>query len=1633
MQKWKVCKKLMAVILTLCMALPLISNQYLVVRAEETGTGTTDTKSISYTEVPTLQIGENTITTDAQVVNYTDQSGEEAVWNGHVYQYTVPDDGSYVIGVTYMGDDENTYLTLKCYTLDANNHMQEQSNAAVAYYRTKTDVLSPILENGKTYYFKFSYEKANQECTEATDMQDARIFIKGEIPEMKDLCTAAQEITKATSETVLDADKQIMKDECGNVFYGKLYQITIPSGYESVIEADMGRIDIYEISENDARLIDTKDYIRAYDGYEGNPVKGTLQNNSSAAKTYYVLARIGFSKVTFGEIKVLTAATPIAEAEVKELSLADTVTLQELSEQKLSYTLSGSKEETKKECRWLKITVPADTAYRIQISYTGDHYGTLGGFSWLKYSADDAAYVDHSWGSVYADGNTTTEIGVFTEGIYYIAINCAEEAFLTAQLSLKKYPIITQLKKQAVLVTDAMLQTGSITLPKLDEEYVYLISNGMEVGSGNLMKVTVPAYTTYTFTSQDNCLYVYEENMTTYVDGGYDVTAENTTDTEKTFYIWKKMYSYNETETISVKQGTTLSAMFESAEKLEKGSTVTYRYSESDQSYMKNATYYSGMGGSPVYQYKHAKLYYLDAPGMYSLSLTSKQDVSNVAVTVFNKDKYLVNTYAFEDEQFDKDYYLADGEKTYILITQDSENPDAEIELTLSDVKEDRTVSSCLEEAETLKEGKNAITSKNQKQYVFKCKSENPYTGIVEDTYVDTTGKLYKYELESWSTVKFGSETYYARAWVFDQDGNYRTNYDISSNTTEYTYTNDLAGSVDVYLLVCTYSDMDGALTVETERSTVSLDEYTDQALELPESYTTSTDGILSVMRPYVDEEGYVEYKEVKGKLYSFKVPAKNKVEITATKNAGLVVYSDLDDAPIADETSSVTFNNLANEEQTYYLWVEGDNDGVVVTTTKTSLESKKETTENGEKVETTVDTTDDDTLIIIAEDKDAAGKVADATVKVEQKGGISEDAIKKSIDVVSQYNSDNDGKEQISNIQASYTDDSQATVSSDVLNSLKDAQVSLEISKKASDGTVEYTWSFDADSLKETEVTSGVNTKLEVFEDAEGYEDQKVVDELTDPDATKCVVAFAHDGKLPKNTKVTIAVGDQYADGTTVYYYHINKETNILEPIDSVVVENGMVTLVLSHCSDYVICDKKVCKHENTEVRNAKEASCTEAGYTGDTYCVDCDTKLATGEVIAKKDHTSSDWIVDKAATVEAAGSRHKECTVCKTVLAKEAIAKLPSPTPTPEPVVIPDVTIRYTTHVQTFGWQGDENNASKWFVNGNMAGTSGKAKRLEGIKIRVYGNDNLGIQYTTHCQSYGWLPWSANGEMNGTEGEAKRLEAIKIQLTGADKDKYDVYYRVHAQSYGWLGWAKNGAPSGTAGYAKRLEGIQVVVVKKGAAAPGVNYASVNAASGVHQAKSYIAKAGSSPVVGNQATSNTNPSVAGEAKVNVAYRTHVQTFGWQGWKYNGQMSGTSGQAKRLEGINIKLTNKPYSGSIVYTTHVQTYGWQGNENNPNTWRRDGDMSGTSGEAKRLEAIRIALTGEMAEHYDVYYRVHAQSFGWLGWAKNGEAAGTAGLAKRLEGIQIVLVPKGGNAPARSYQGIPSVKTQAYIKK
>ena len=72
-----------------------------------------------------------------------------------------------------------------------------------------------------------------------------------------------------------------------------------------------------------------------------------------------------------------------------------------------------------------------------------------------------------------------------------------------------------------------------------------------------------------------------------------------------------------------------------------------------------------------------------------------------------------------------------------------------------------------------------------------------------------------------------------------------------------------------------------------------------------------------------------------------------------------------------------------------------------------------------------------------------------------------------------------------------------------------------------------------------------------------------------------------------------------------------------------------------------------------------------------------------------------------------------------------------------------------------------------------------------------------------------------------------------------------------------------------------------------------------------------------------------------------------------------------------------------------------------------------------------------LTGEVANYYDIYYRVHAQSYGWMNWAANGQKAGTTGLAKRLEAIQIVLVKKTDKAPGATYNGVASATSACYV--
>ena len=89
-------------------------------------------------------------------------------------------------------------------------------------------------------------------------------------------------------------------------------------------------------------------------------------------------------------------------------------------------------------------------------------------------------------------------------------------------------------------------------------------------------------------------------------------------------------------------------------------------------------------------------------------------------------------------------------------------------------------------------------------------------------------------------------------------------------------------------------------------------------------------------------------------------------------------------------------------------------------------------------------------------------------------------------------------------------------------------------------------------------------------------------------------------------------------------------------------------------------------CEHTHTEIRNVKAATCTETGYTGDTYCKDCGVKIKSGTVLPAKGHTWDAGVVTQEPTETAEGIKTYTCSVCgmtktETIPKKEAVKPQP------------------------------------------------------------------------------------------------------------------------------------------------------------------------------------------------------------------------------------------------------------------------------------------------------------------------------------------------------------------------------------
>ena len=129
-----------------------------------------------------------------------------------------------------------------------------------------------------------------------------------------------------------------------------------------------------------------------------------------------------------------------------------------------------------------------------------------------------------------------------------------------------------------------------------------------------------------------------------------------------------------------------------------------------------------------------------------------------------------------------------------------------------------------------------------------------------------------------------------------------------------------------------------------------------------------------------------------------------------------------------------------------------------------------------------------------------------------------------------------------------------------------------------------------------------------------------------------------------------------------------------------------------------------------------------------------------------------------------------------------------------------------------------------------------------------------------------------------------------------------------------------------------------------------------------------------------------------------IQYKVHCANIGWQGWKNIGEIAGTIGESRRMEAIQM-ITNGVDIG-IRYQPHVRDIGWMG-------WFFNGEVAGTIGQERQMEAIKIMLTNN-PDDYSVYYKVHMAKIGWGPWQKDGEVAGSTGQGRQIEAIQILLI-------------------------
>lgn len=91
--------------------------------------------------------------------------------------------------------------------------------------------------------------------------------------------------------------------------------------------------------------------------------------------------------------------------------------------------------------------------------------------------------------------------------------------------------------------------------------------------------------------------------------------------------------------------------------------------------------------------------------------------------------------------------------------------------------------------------------------------------------------------------------------------------------------------------------------------------------------------------------------------------------------------------------------------------------------------------------------------------------------------------------------------------------------------------------------------------------------------------------------------------------------------------------------------------------------------------------------------------------------------------------------------------------------------------------------------------------------------------------------------------------------------------------------------------------------------------------------------------------------------------------------------------------IDVVVEPKEAAPDVSYKSHISGVGWEP------TFTLNGSISGTTGQSRRIEALRVSLPD--SEDLGIEYRSHVQNEGWQDWVSNGAVSGTTEKAFRLK--------------------------------